>query len=143
MPLADHITIKETGVMLAVRVVVGCEILKALDHLENVGLRVLVQRRDALRNHGATSHTHRSPRNVVQRRDGGDLVSCRFHFPHSFRRSRCLRPAALTRWRSAGWGGGSKIDGSGAGGATREAPARSEEHPSELQSLKRNTFAVF
>src|SRR3546814_43513 len=43
---------------------------------------------------------------------------------HSFRRSRCLRPAALTRWRSAGWGGGSKIDGSGAGGATREAPAR-------------------
>src|SRR3546814_8922791 len=71
--------------MLAVRVVVGCEILKALDHLENVGLRVLVQRRDALRNHGATSHTHRSPRNVVQRRDGGDLVSCRFHFPHSFR----------------------------------------------------------
>src|SRR3546814_244915 len=123
MPLADHITIKETGVMLAVRVVVGCEILKALDHLENVGLRVLVQRRDALRNHGATSHTHRSPRNVVQRRDGGDLVSCRFHFPHSFRRSRCLRPAALTRWRSAGWGGGSKIDGSGAGGTAREAPA--------------------
>src|SRR3546814_4170567 len=58
----------------------------AYDHLENVGLRVLVQRRDALRNHGATSHTHRSPRNVVQRRDGGDLVSCRFHFPHSFRR---------------------------------------------------------
>src|SRR3546814_326665 len=43
---------------------------------------------------------------------------------HSFRRSRCLRPAALTRWRSAGWGGGSKIDGSGAGGASREAPAR-------------------
>src|SRR3546814_4078679 len=43
---------------------------------------------------------------------------------HSFRRSRCLRPAALTRWRSAGWGGGSKIDGSGAGGATREAPSR-------------------
>src|SRR3546814_1852742 len=43
---------------------------------------------------------------------------------HSFRRSRCLRPAALTRWRSAGWGGGSKIDGSGAGGAPREAPAR-------------------
>src|SRR3546814_19071753 len=34
MPLADHITIKETGVMLAVRVVVGCEILQALDHLE-------------------------------------------------------------------------------------------------------------
>src|SRR3546814_10449228 len=108
-------------------------------------------------NHGATSHTHRSPRNVVQRRDGGDLVSCRFHFPHSFRRSRCLRPAALTRWRSAGWGGGSKIDGSGAGGATREAPARvsareladlveqpgpvdyasgrSGEHTSELKSL--------
>ena len=110
--------------MLAVRIVVGCEILKALDHLENVGLRILVQRRDALRNHGATSHAHRSPRNVVQRRNGGDLVSCRFHFPHSFRRSRCLRPAALTRWRSAGWGGGSKIDGSGAGGATREAPAR-------------------
>src|SRR3546814_2800161 len=43
---------------------------------------------------------------------------------HSFRRSRCLRPAARTRWRSAGGGGGSKIDGSGAGGATREAPAR-------------------
>src|SRR3546814_696548 len=42
---------------------------------------------------------------------------------HSFRRSRCLRPAALTRWRSAGWGGGSKIDGSGAGGTAREAPA--------------------
>src|SRR3546814_14762043 len=38
---------------------------------------------------------------------------------HSFRRSRCLRPAALTRWRSAGWGGGSKIDESGAGGATK------------------------
>src|SRR3546814_12831711 len=52
------------------------------------------------------------------------MVSCRFHFPHSFGRSRCLRPAALTRWRSAGWGGGSKIDGSGAGGASREAPAR-------------------
>src|SRR3546814_14338381 len=49
----------------------------AYDHLENVGMRVLVPRRDALRNHGATSHTHRSPRNVVQRRDGGDLVSCR------------------------------------------------------------------
>ena len=47
MPLADHIAIKETGVMLAVRIVVGCEILKALDHLENVGLRILVQRRDA------------------------------------------------------------------------------------------------
>src|SRR3546814_7698952 len=126
MPVADHIAIKETGVMLAVRIVVGCEILKALDHLENVGLRILVQRRDALRNHGATSHTHRSPRNVVQRRDGGDLVSCRFHFPHSFRRSRCLRPAALTRWRSAGWGGG-----------------RSEEHTSELQSLMRHSSAVF
>src|SRR3546814_16569076 len=110
--------------MLAGRVVVGCEILNALDDLENVGLRVLVQRRDALRNHGATSPTHRSPRNVVQRRDGGDLVSCRFHFPHSFRRSRCLRTAALPRWRSAGWGGGSKIDGRVAGGATREAPAR-------------------
>src|SRR3546814_7352924 len=53
-----------------------------------------------------------------------DPVRFLSHFPHSFRRSRCLRPAALTRWRSAGWGGGSKIDGSGAGGATREAPAR-------------------
>src|SRR3546814_20778265 len=70
LPLADHITIKETGVMLAVRVVVGCEILKPLDHLENVGLRVLVQRRDALRNHGATSHPIRSPRNDIQPAEG-------------------------------------------------------------------------
>src|SRR3546814_5341064 len=53
-----------------------------------------------------------------------DPVRFLSHFPHSFRRSRCLRPAALTRWRSAGWGGGSKIDGSGAGGATREAKCR-------------------
>src|SRR3546814_2112315 len=40
MPLADHITIKETGVMLAVRVVVGCEILKALDHLDRKSTRL-------------------------------------------------------------------------------------------------------
>src|SRR3546814_3294756 len=110
--------------MLAGRVVVGCEILNALDDLENVGLRVLVQRRDALRNHGATSPTHRSPRNVVQRRAGGDLVRWRFHFPHSIRRSCCLRPAAMARWRSAGCGGGCKLGASGAGGASREAPAR-------------------
>src|SRR3546814_11675605 len=55
MPLADHIAIKETGVMLAVRIVVGGEILKALDHLENVVLRILVKRSDAWRNHVATS----------------------------------------------------------------------------------------
>src|SRR3546814_1602972 len=54
-----------------------------------------------------------------------DPVRFLSHFPHSFRRSRCLRPAALTRWRSAGWGG------------------RSEEHTSELPSLMRISYAVF
>src|SRR3546814_14248748 len=67
-----------------------------------------------------------------------DPVRFLSHFPHSFRRSRCLRPAALTRWRSAGWGGGSKIDGRSEErreGKECVSPCRSRWSPSHYKTI--------